>query len=164
MDRIFVIGNGGSGKTWLAARLAERLHVPSVHLDDFHWLPNFVGERPRDERDRLVAEAADDSSWVMEGVYGSILKQVLPRVTTLIWLDLPVDECVSNLLQRGQTGGGTDEQFEELLDYTRSYGLRQNHLNSFEGHQRLFEMHPFQKFRLSSRSDIESFLARFEVV
>ncbi|TIW61012.1 MAG: AAA family ATPase [Mesorhizobium sp.] len=162
MDRIFVIGNGGSGKSWLAERLAERLHVPSVHLDDLHWLPNFAGERPRGERDRLVAEAADDSLWVMEGVYGSILKQVLQRVTTLIWLDLPVEECVSNILQRGQTGGGTDEQFNELLEYTRGYNLRQNHLNSFEGHERLFEVHPSQKFRLSSRSEMASFFAKVE--
>lgn len=163
MHRVFVVGNGGSGKTWLTERLAERLRVPSVHLDNLHWLPNFAGERPRDERDRLVTEAANGDAWVMEGIYGSVLKQVLPRVTTLIWLDLSVDECVSNLLQRGQTGGGTDEQFEELLEYTRGYTLRQNHLNSFGGHQRLFEAHPLQKVRLSSRSEAASFLAKVEV-
>lgn len=77
-------------------------------------------------------------------------------MTALIWLDFPVEECVSNLLQRGQTGGGTDEQFKELLEYTRGYNLRQNHLNSFEGHKRLFEVHSSQKFRLSSRSDMAS--------
>ena len=138
MDRIFITGNGGSGKTWLAEQLANRLQAPAVHLDDLHWLPNFSGERPRVERDRLVTEAADRSFWVMEGLYGSILKQVLPRVTTLIWLDLADDECISNLLQRGQTGGGTEEQFEELLEYTRGYRLRKN-MNSFDGHARLFE-------------------------
>lgn len=163
MDRVFVVGNGGSGKTWLTERLAERLRAPPVHLDDLHWLLNFVGERPRDERDQLVTVAANGSTWVMEGIYGSVLKQVLPRVTTLIWLDLSVDECVSNLLERGQTGGGTDEQFEELLEYARGYPLRQNHLNSFDGHQRLFEAHPRQKFRLSSRSDTASFLAKVEL-
>jgi adenylate kinase family enzyme len=58
MDRAFIMGNGGSGKTWLAQQLAQRLRYPVFHLDDFHWLPNFAGERPRDERNRLVAEAA----------------------------------------------------------------------------------------------------------
>ncbi|MFA1623414.1 hypothetical protein ACDY96_11450 [Rhizobium mongolense] len=124
MDRIFIMGNGGSGKTWLAEQLADRLQIPAVHLDDLHWMPNFAGERPRDERDRLVAEAADSTSWVMEGIYGSILRQVLPRVNTLIWLDVSDSECTSNLLQRGQTGGGTEVQFEELLEYTRGYRLR----------------------------------------
>jgi adenylate kinase family enzyme len=159
MDRIFIVGNGGSGKTWLSKQLAERLHAPLIHLDDLHWLPNFAGERPRQERDRLVTEAADGSNWIIEGLYGSILRQVFSRVTTLVWLDVSDDECISNLVQRGQTEGGTQEQFEELLEYTRGYRLRKNHLNSFEGHQWFFEQHPFQKFRLSSRPDIAAFLA-----
>lgn len=159
MDGIFIVGNGGSGKSWLAGQLAHKLQIPAVHLDDLHWLPNFAGERPRDERDRLVTQAAGNSSWVMEGIYGSILRQVMTRVTTLIWLDVSNDECISNLLQRGQTGGGTVEQFEELLEYTRGYRLRKNHMNSFDAHQRFFEEHPLQKVRLSSRSDVATFLA-----
>ncbi|WP_416067436.1 AAA family ATPase [Rhizobium sp. ZK1] len=159
MDRIFIIGNGGSGKTWLAEQLGKKIAAPVFHLDDLHWLRNFIGERPRHERDQLVAAAADGRSWIMEGIYGSILKQVFSRVTTLIWLDVSNDECVSNLLQRGQTAGGTAEQFEELLDYTRGYHLRKNHLNSFDGHQWFFKQYTLQKFRLSSRPEMAAFLA-----
>ena len=159
MVRIFILGNGGSGKTWLSQRLAERHGIPAIHLDDLHWLPNFAGERPRGERDHLVSEAASNESWVMEGIYGSILRQVFDRVTTLIWLDLPDEECITNLFQRGQTGGGTEEQFAELLEYTRGYRVRKNHLNSWDGHQWFFEQHSLEKVRLSSRSDITAFLA-----
>ena len=158
MDRTFIIGNGGSGKSWLGRRLAERHGVPRVHLDDLHWLPNFAGERLRDERDRLVAEAAEGEAWVMEGIYGSILQQVLARVTYLIWLDLPDDACIANLLDRGQQGGGTAEQFEDLLSYTRGYRVRQNSLNSFEGHQRFFEAFGGKKARLKSRAEIAALL------
>ncbi|APO72497.1 ABC transporter ATP-binding protein (plasmid) [Rhizobium gallicum] len=158
------MGNGGSGKTWLAEQLADRLQIPAVHLDDLHWMPNFAGERPRDERDRLVAEAADNTSWVMEGICGSILRQVLPRATTLIWLDVSDSECISNLLQRGQTGGGTEVQFEELLEYTRGYRLRKNHMNSFGGHERFFEDHPFQMLRPSSRRILQLSWRRSELV
>ena len=158
MDRTFIIGNGGSGKSWLARRLAERHGVPLVHLDDLHWLPNFAGERLRDERDRLVAEAAKGEAWVMEGIYGSILQQVLARVTRLIWLDLPDDACIANLMDRGQQGGGTAEQFEDLLSYTRGYRIRQNSLNSFEGHQRFFEAFVGKTAKLKSRAEIAALL------
>lgn len=61
-------------------------------------------------------------------------------------------------MHRGQTGGGTEEQFDELLAYTRAYNDRQN-LNSYEGHLRLFEDFGLQKFRLFSRSDCTSFVS-----
>ncbi|WP_260687557.1 hypothetical protein [Rhizobium laguerreae] len=43
------MGNGGSGKTWLARQLAERLHHPAFHLDDFHWMPNLRADTSRDQ-------------------------------------------------------------------------------------------------------------------
>ncbi len=159
MQRVFIIGNGGSGKSWLAKVLAERLQVPAVHLDDLHWLRGFAGEHPRAERDLLVAQAAERDAWIMEGIYGTILRQVFARVTDLIWLDMPDEECISNLRERGQTGGGTSDQFDELLDYTRGYRLRKNHLNSFEAHAQFFEAHPLQKARLRSRQEMAAFLS-----
>lgn len=39
MDRIFIAGNGGSGKSWLTKHLATKLLLPLTHLDDLHWLP-----------------------------------------------------------------------------------------------------------------------------
>jgi adenylate kinase family enzyme len=158
LDRVFVIGNGGSGKTWLAKRLSMRLGIASVHLDDLHWLPDFAGERPRDERDRLVDDAANDAGWVMEGIYGSVFKRIEARVTQLIWLDLPLDACLSNLMHRGQSVGATAEQFEDLLAYSRGYYDRDN-LNSRDGHGRLFQEFGLEKFRLSSRSDCVSLLS-----
>ena len=159
MDRIFIMGNGGSGKTWLAQGLARKLKLPAVHLDDLHWMPNLAGERPRDERNRLVAQAAAGDHWVMEGIYGTIIRQALPRVTSLIWLDVPDDECIANIRLRGITGGGTLEQFNELLDYTRGYRLRKNHMNSFDAHRQFFEEHLSKKIKLQNRSEIAAFLA-----
>lgn len=159
MQRIFITGNGGSGKSWLATQLGEKYGLTPVHLDDLHWLENFAGERPRDERNRMVEDVAERPSWIMEGIYGSILKQVFARVTVLIWLDVAEEDCIANLHQRGQTGGGTAEQFAELLDYTRGYAQRRNHLNSLEAHQWFFEQHPRQKYRLKTRAEIADFLA-----
>lgn len=162
MERVFVIGNGGSGKTWLTEKLTAKLRIPTTHLDDLHWLPNFEGERPREERDRLVDEAANGDAWIMEGIYGSVLQRVFARVTALIWLDLSVNECLSNLLHRGPTGGGASGQFDALLAYTRAYQDRQN-LNSYAAHRRLFQEFGLEKYRFSSRSDCASFLSGVKV-
>jgi Adenylate kinase and related kinases len=36
MSRYFIVGNCGSGKTWLAQKMATHLSYPLYHLDEFH--------------------------------------------------------------------------------------------------------------------------------
>jgi adenylate kinase family enzyme len=48
LTRTLIIGNSGSGKSWLAQRLAEELRVPWVDLDSIHWLSDeYSIARPR---------------------------------------------------------------------------------------------------------------------
>lgn len=160
--RLLIIGNGGSGKTWLAQRLAASLRSPVVHLDDLHWQPGRYGvARDKVVRDRLVTEASSGESWIMEGVYGQLAAMVLDRVTTLVWLDLPEDECVANVRDRGIQGGGEEADFENLLKWVADYRLRKNNLNSFGYHQKLFNSYLGSKARLMSRDEIKAFALRF---
>lgn len=52
MQRILIIGNSGSGKSWLAARLAEQLTIREVNLDTIVWQPGcFNPKRPQHKID-----------------------------------------------------------------------------------------------------------------
>lgn len=67
-----------------------------THLDDMHWEPGHYGiARKRERRDKLVLEAAATERWIMEGVYGQLANMVLDRVNSLMWLDLPEEECIA---------------------------------------------------------------------
>ncbi len=35
--RILIIGNSGSGKTWLGRALSERKKLPLFHMDTIRW-------------------------------------------------------------------------------------------------------------------------------
>src|SRR5665213_1597808 len=95
-QRTVIIGNSGSGKSTLADRLAARLHIPAIDLDLMHWEDEGYGQK-RDESAarRLVAEAADEPRWIIEGVYGWLADAAIPRATGLVWLDLPWSECLA---------------------------------------------------------------------
>jgi adenylate kinase family enzyme len=78
--KAIIIGNAGSGKTWLAKRLAEGIDTPTVHLDEFFWeLGWFDVKRAQEEVDRLIEESKRTAAWVVEGVFGELAEGTSPR-------------------------------------------------------------------------------------
>ena len=115
-ERILIVGNSGSGKSWLAETLSRSLLCRAVDLDALHWEPGGY-DRPRD-RDGAIAmtrREAAGTRWNIEGVYGWLASEAAPRATLLVWLDLPVAECLANVEGRGLRRGATDASFAALL-------------------------------------------------
>ncbi|AKR55583.1 ATPase AAA [Youhaiella tibetensis] len=161
-QRILIFGNGGSGKTSLARALGQKLGLPIIHLDDLRWEPGQYGvARDNQVVANEVREASlRDENWIMEGVYGWLAGVAMPRATQLIWLDLPEEECLANVRERGVQGGGSDEGFAELLVWISEYRLRRNS-SCHAAHLQLFEDFPGSKAMLGSRGEMAAFVADF---
>ena len=158
LGRTLIFGNSGSGKTWLARKLGGALQRPVVHLDDLRWEPGNYGiARDNQLVVNEVAELGQADWWLMEGVYGWLAKAVLHRATTLIWIDLPEEECVANVKARGIPGGGSEAAFKELITWISEYRFR-NNSSCFAAHAQLFEAFAGGKIQLRSRSEISAFL------
>ncbi|MDP9689582.1 UNVERIFIED_ORG: adenylate kinase family enzyme [Pseudomonas mohnii] len=154
LTRTLIIGNSGSGKSWLAQRLAERLQVPWTDLDRIHWLSDEHSiPRPRAEALAMARVAAEQERWVIEGVYGGIASELLPRTTTLIWLSVADEVCVANIRQREIND---DERLIALLEWAGSYRQRDDS-SGYTAHQRLFEGFTGTKMRLTDRTEITVF-------
>jgi adenylate kinase family enzyme len=153
-QRTVVIGNSGSGKSTLAAGLAALANVPAIDLDLLHWEGNGYGVKREEAVARgMVREAAAAPGWVIDGVYGWLAEEAVPRATALIWLDLPWSVCRDSLLARGRRGGGTEADFVKLMAWAEAYWTRQTP-SSFAGHLRLFESFPRAKRRLRDRLEV----------
>ena len=99
--RINVIGTAGTGKTTLAAALAQKLDCQHIELDAIHWGPNWTPIRGNDFRAR-VAAIARESEWVVDGNYSGKIRDLLwERVQTVVWLDLPLSLILWRLVRRG---------------------------------------------------------------
>jgi hypothetical protein len=106
----------------------------------------------------LVREVATRPRWVIEGVYGWLAEEAIPRATALVWLDLPWSVCRDSLLARGRRRGGTEADLTALLTWAEAYWQRQTP-SSFTGHLRLFEAFAGAKRRLRERQEVDQLLA-----
>jgi adenylate kinase family enzyme len=84
--RVLVAGTSGSGKTRLAADLAEILGVPHVEIDSLFHGPGWV---PRPDFEAAVARFSGRERWVTEWQYRQVRPLLLARADLLVWLDLP---------------------------------------------------------------------------
>lgn len=99
IQRMVIIGATGSGKTTLGKRVAEKLRLPLVDLDELHWLPGWKVRLP-DEFHDLVEEAAAGTEWVVCGNYSVVRDAVWPRAEAIVWLDYPFFLVFRRLISR----------------------------------------------------------------
>lgn len=99
MNRIAIIGCGGSGKTHLAGRLGAALAIPVTHLDALHYDSDW-NPIPADRFAALQRELATRPRWVADGNYAATLPIRLAAADTVIFLDLPAWVCLRGILHR----------------------------------------------------------------
>jgi len=105
MDRIAIIGRSGGGKSSLARRLAQRLALPIVHLDQIFWLP---GWRASDEaRFRSgLGQALAGGRWISDGTFAGVADLHLAQAQLILWIDQPRHLCLRRVVMRALTGLG----------------------------------------------------------
>jgi len=94
--RITIIGLPGSGKSTLALKIAEKKHIPYIHIDRF-WLEGGGGQNSRSTPNpeqvhtyvkENVLKAIQAESWVSDGFYPKIQPEIAQRADNIIFLNI----------------------------------------------------------------------------
>ncbi len=120
MNKIAVIGSGGSGKSTFSRKLGNILNLPVYHLDTVYWNPGWI-EKAKDKLESVVRELADNDQWIIDGNYRSTMDIRLNSADTIIFLNMSTLLCTYRIIKRrfifkGKKRPDMTEGCEEKLD------------------------------------------------
>jgi adenylate kinase family enzyme len=100
VDRVVVVGGPGSGKSFVAAQLANVLGVAHVELDALWWGPRWKPTGPNRLRDDVSDVLALDC-WIVDGNYiDEVADLMWRRADVIVWLDPPRRVAVRRAVRR----------------------------------------------------------------
>ena len=107
--RINVMGTSGSGKTSVARRIAKKLNIPYVELDELFWKPNWT-ESTDEEFFPKLEEALSVDGWVLDGNYTRTIPIKWKRCRMVVYLDLPFHIVLYRIIKRSLIRGFKNEE------------------------------------------------------
>ncbi|MBL7816978.1 MAG: hypothetical protein JNL70_18285 [Saprospiraceae bacterium] len=121
MQRVIVIGCCGAGKSTFARRLHDVTGLELIHLDQYHWQPNWV-EIEKTAWVETVKKLIEKPKWVMDGNFSGTLPIRIERADTIIYFDYPIWLCLWRVIKRiwtyhGKTRPDMTEGCHERLDF-----------------------------------------------
>ena len=106
MQRVWVVGSSGSGKSTVGRRLADLLGYDYVELDAIHHQPGWV-ELDRVSFRTRIEPLVHGDRWVIDGNYAKVADLIVARADTVVWLDLPRALVMRRLVLRTAVRGLT---------------------------------------------------------
>lgn len=114
--RIIVIGNNGSGKSYISDKISEITRLPVIHLDMLYWRPNW--EVPsNDEWTSIQKELVEKNEWIIDGNHTTTLELRFASSDLILFLDLNRIKCLISVLKRhSKKRIGSPEYLEYKFD------------------------------------------------
>ena len=98
-NRIILIGSPGSGKSWLAKRIADITGYKLYHLDKEFHLPNW--QRPhRDIWVEKQEKMISGKKWIIDGHYNNTIELRYAAADLVIFLDINPFVCMWGAAKR----------------------------------------------------------------
>jgi adenylate kinase family enzyme len=104
MQRVVILGRGGSGKSILAQQLSKKLALPVIELDSIFWQPD-LRPAPEPEWTEIQRELVARDCWIIDGdlgPYDTGLALRLRAADTIIVLDFPLWRCGWQAVRRSR--------------------------------------------------------------
>ena len=160
LTKFVIFGNSASGKSTLAKKLAMKNQLAHLDLDTIAWMSTPQLDRLAiSESSRLIKDfLSAHNSWVIEGCYADLLELVSSKAEEMIFLNLPVSECITNARARPwephkyASKEAQDVNLAMLIDWISHYTERDDTFSKL-AHEKLFNEFQGKKIMYVSKEE-----------
>lgn len=157
MSNILIFGNSGSGKSTLAKSICKTKGLAHLDLDSLAWEATTPPERKSLNTSKTDIEnfTKTNDSWVIEGCYTDLLELVESYSSEIIFMNLPIEECIINAKSRPwephkyKSKQAQDENLDMLIDWISQYAKRDDTF-SMIAHQSFYNNYSGKKHTINS--------------
>lgn len=166
-NRIIIVGNNGSGKSFLARELSAITGLPLIHLDVEFWRPDWE-KTPEDEWIKKQMDLVANEKWIIDGNHCSTMELRFSAADMVIFLDFNCLVCQFGILKRlGSKRPDMPQYLEEKLDLDfiqfckRMWGFSRTGRTAI---MKLHEKYPDKPFIvIKSRSKLKKMLTQWKI-
>ncbi len=133
MPKILVIGASGSGTSTIGRLLAQHLNIAHRESDEYFWKKTFLPFTEWHTDDEIAYLLKSDvltlPDWVMSGDPSGWGDSIIPELTLVVFLWVPINIRVERILKRDREkygdrvleGGDMYENHQSFVEWTQLY-------------------------------------------
>lgn len=89
--KYYILGASTSGKTSIANRLGNLLHIDIINLDDFYWKEKYtLAYNKKDIASNINKLLESKTDWIIEGVfYNNWIRPMLNKADLIFFIETP---------------------------------------------------------------------------
>ena len=158
---VFVVGNSGAGKSTWARALARADGRVHVDLDAYAWAGTVGIRRNVSDAAEAIRHHLSGRPAVVEGCYADLVDALAEPQDALVWLDIPLENCVSHCESRPfephkwETAAAQDAFLPRLIEFVRAYDSRTDAMGRL-AHTALFDRFSGPRARLQTPPTVGS--------
>lgn len=160
--KIALMGYAGSGKTFLAKYLAEKLNMPVMHLDEVKYTKEWK-PIPDEMVLPIVSDFLQKNDWILDGNYTYLFqKERLDAADKIILLLLPRIPCLLRCIRRRKdrrAEGYTNDTNLWFIQFVLFEGRNKERRRNYS---RIRETYQDKVITLHSQKEIDAFVQQVE--
>lgn len=167
LNRIFILGTSGSGKTELAKKLSEMLKIKTYDLDEIEWKNKYSKRRETKNKMKILNGILKRKKWIIEGAYTHWTEKAVKKSGSIIWLDLPFRTIKYRLIKRFVINRSKMEkirlkELRRLIRSAKAYcDLRERNMG-YKNHKELASKNKPNLIVLKNKSEVKKFIQRIK--